>query len=90
MSVRIRLSRTGKKHVPFFRLVVIDSRKKRDGAHLANIGTFDGLKNKIVVFHEQLYNEWLLKGALPTDAVKKIYKQHKKTGAHETSTSHAQ
>lgn len=78
MSVKIRLSRIGKKHVPFYRLVAIDSRKKRDGAYLANIGTFDGIKSKVVVFHEEIYNEWISKGALPTDAAKKIYKLYKK------------
>lgn len=81
MSVKIRLSRIGKKHVPFYRLVAIDSRKKRDGAYLANIGTFDGIKSKIVVFHEEIYNEWISKGALPTDAAKKIYKLYKKQAA---------
>jgi len=78
MSVKIRLSRIGKKHVPFFKLVAIDSRKKRDGAYLANIGTYDGLNSKVVVFHEELYNEWISKGALPSDAAKKIFKLYKK------------
>jgi small subunit ribosomal protein S16 len=84
MSVKIRLSRIGKKHVPFYKLVVMDSRKKRDGAYLANIGTFDGLKGKIVVFHEELYQEWVGKGALPSDAAKKIYKLHKQQVKDQT------
>ena len=44
--VKIRLSRIGKKHVPFYRIVAVDSREKRDGACLENLGTFDGLNTK--------------------------------------------
>lgn len=87
MSVRIRLSRIGKKHVPFYRVIAIDSRKKRDGAYLANIGTFDGLKGSVVVFHEELYNEWVAKGALPTDSARKVFNLYKRTkGAAAVST----
>ena len=78
MAVRIRLSRIGKKHVPFFRVVAVDSRRKRDGAILANIGTYDGLNSKVILFHEDLYQEWIAKGALPTDSAKKIYRLFKK------------
>ncbi len=78
MAVRIRLSRIGKKHVPFFRVVAVDSRRKRDGAILANIGTYDCLNSKVILFHEDLYQEWIAKGALPTDSAKKIYRLFKK------------
>ncbi|HXW86257.1 MAG TPA: 30S ribosomal protein S16 [Candidatus Bathyarchaeia archaeon] len=80
MAVHIRLSRIGKKNAPFFRVVVVDSRKKRDGAELANIGTYDVIHSAIVRFDEPLYNEWLSKGARPTDSAKKIYKQYKRVG----------
>jgi small subunit ribosomal protein S16 len=80
MAVRIRLSRIGKKHVPFFRVVAIDSRKKRDGQVLANIGTYDVLNRRIVQFHEEIYNDWLSKGALPSDSARKIHRLYKKEG----------
>lgn len=78
MAVRIRLSRIGKKHVPIFRVVAVDSRKKRDGAILANIGTYDALNTSVVRFDEGLYQEWVAKGALPTDSALKIYRLFKK------------
>jgi small subunit ribosomal protein S16 len=81
MAVKIRLSRVGKKHVPFYRIVAINSQKKRDGACFATIGTYDALKSSIVCFNETLYNEWLSKGAQPTDSAKKVYKLYKKTQA---------
>jgi small subunit ribosomal protein S16 len=79
MAVKIRLSRAGKKGVPFHTVVVTDSRKKRDGAIIENIGTYDGLNGKIILFNEQSYLHWISKGAQPTDSAKKVYKLHKKT-----------
>ena len=76
--VKIRLSRVGKKHVPFYRIVAVDSREKRDGSCLENLGTFDGLNSKIIQFHEERINAWVSKGAVMTDTVKKIYKMYKK------------
>lgn len=77
MAVKIRLSRIGKKHVPFFRIIAIDSRKKRDGAYLENLGTFDVLNNKFVQFHEERLNDWVSKGAVVTDSVKKLQRAYK-------------
>ncbi len=73
MSVRIRLSRIGKKHVPFYRIVSVDKRKKRDGSFLEDLGTFDVLKGVVVRFDEPGYARRIEQGAIPSDAVKKIY-----------------
>lgn len=81
MAVKIRLSRIGKKHVPFYRVIAVDSRSKRDGQFLENIGTYDAVNGAIVVFNEQLYDKWISRGAIPTDSAKKIYKKYKKHGA---------
>jgi len=81
MAVKIRLSRAGKKHVPFHRVVVIDGRKKRDGEVLATIGTYDAIKGAIVQFNEGLYLDWLSKGAQPSDSAKKVFKQFKRAAA---------
>lgn len=78
MAVKIRLSRIGKKHSPFYRIVAIDSRKKRDSASLAIIGTYDPLKTSIIKFDEETYTAWIKKGAQPTDSAKKIYRLFKK------------
>ena len=81
MSVRIRLSRIGKKHAPFYRIIAVDSRKKRDGAFLADIGTYDSLKSTMVTFDEQTMNHWLSVGAQQSLTVKKIVQGFKKTQA---------
>lgn len=81
MAVKIRLSRIGKKHAPFYRVVAIDSQKKRDGKSLDIIGTYDALKGSIVRFDEALYSAWISKGAQPTDSAKKIFNLSKKSVA---------
>lgn len=78
MAVRIRLSRIGKIHSPVYRIVAIDSRKKRDGEALDILGTYNPLTGEIVQFHEERIKEWVAKGALITDAVKKIQKLRRK------------
>ena len=74
MSVKIRVSRIGKTHRPYWRVVVVDSRKKRDGEYLADLGTYDPLKHEVLQFDTQKLNEWVAKGAICSDAVKKIVK----------------
>lgn len=78
MSVKIRLSRAGKKHEPFHRVVVMDSRQKRDGEVINTIGTIDAIKGVVVRFDLGLYDAWVAKGAQVTDSAKKLYKQAKK------------
>lgn len=80
MAVKIRLARIGTKHKPFYRVIAIDGRQKRDGQFLDNIATYDALKGKIVRFEEELYNNWVAKGAQVTPSAYKIYRQFKKDG----------
>ena len=77
MAVRIRLSRIGKKNAPFSRIVALDSRKKRDGAFLEDLGTYDNLNSKLVHFHEERVNYWISCGAQPSDTVKRLHRMYK-------------
>lgn len=87
MAVKIRLSLVGKKHVPFFRIVVMDERQKRDGKYIENLGTYDQLKGQMVKFDEERLNYWISKGAIPTDSVKKLHKRYKKDAAVATKVA---
>jgi small subunit ribosomal protein S16 len=80
MSVKIRLSRIGKKKVPFYRIVAIDSRKKRDGKFLQDLGTYDALNSRLVRFDQEGINKWLAVGAQPTETAFKIIKLYKRDG----------
>lgn len=74
MAVKLRLSRVGKKHAPFYRIIAIDSRSPRDGVALEVLGTFDPLKGQFAQFDAERINYWLGCGAVETDAVKKLRK----------------
>ena len=74
MAVKIRLSRMGKKNRPYWRIVAIDSRKKRDGECLENLGTYDPLKHTIVQMHHDRIAEWISKGAQCSDSALRLIK----------------
>ncbi|MFA6065568.1 MAG: 30S ribosomal protein S16 [Candidatus Babeliaceae bacterium] len=74
MAVKIRFSRIGKKNAPFYRIVAIDSRRKRDGESLEILGTYNPLKGEIVQFHDDKIQAWVQQGAIMTDAVKRLQK----------------
>ena len=72
MSVKIRLTRVGTKKKPYYRIVVMDSRKQRDGAYLENLGVYHPLnsEDQQVEVKEERVREWLGKGARPSHTVK--------------------
>lgn len=76
MAVKIRLSRFGKKKSPMYRIVATDSKKKRDGEYLENIGTYNSIKHQLVEFKVERLTFWVSQGAIVTDAVKKIKKTY--------------
>ncbi len=78
MPVAIRLSRRGTKGKPFYRMVILDSRKKRDGAFLENIGTYNGLTGELVTFKPERFEAWVAQGAQPSATAKKLYRHYKK------------
>jgi small subunit ribosomal protein S16 len=75
MSVKIRMSRHGRRHRPFFRINVIDSRTPRDGKIIEKLGHYDPLEKnteKELVLDIERVKYWLDKGAIPSDAVSEI------------------
>ena len=73
MPVKIRLSRGGAKKRPFYRIVVADSRRSRDGKYIERIGTFNPMlpkdhKERLKIDVEKA-KEWLQKGAQPSDRI---------------------
>ncbi|MDE6732863.1 MAG: 30S ribosomal protein S16 [Oscillospiraceae bacterium] len=75
MAVKIRLRRMGAKKAPFYRVVVADSRFPRDGRFIEEIGYYDPTKEPAVInIDKDKANEWIKKGAQPTDTVKRLLK----------------
>ncbi|MFN3551099.1 MAG: 30S ribosomal protein S16, partial [Endomicrobiia bacterium] len=74
MAVKIRLQRVGKRNQPIFRIVVIEESKKIKGEPKEVIGIYSPIKENIDLDTEK-YENWLKKGAQPSDTVKSLYKR---------------
>jgi len=78
LATKIRLKRIGRRNKPFYRVVVMDSRKKRDGASIEELGWYNPIAGK----SEQDYSlkearvlYWLNEGAQITDIVHHLFKR---------------
>ena len=72
MPVKIRLTRMGKKKQPSYRVVVMDSRKPRDGKYIEQIGRYDPREDpSLIEINNSRAVEWLQQGAQPTEEAKK-------------------
>lgn len=69
--VKIRLSRKGRKKIPFYRIVVIDSKKARDGKFIERVGHYDPRSKELSLKRDRI-EYWISKGAHPTDTVAKL------------------
>ena len=77
MAVKIRLKRMGSKKNPFYRIVVADSRKPRDGRFIEEIGYYNPLTDpKILRVDADKANAWIKNGAKPTDTVERLFKEN--------------
>ncbi len=77
MAVKIRLTRMGSKKKPFYRIVALDSRTRRDGRPLEFLGYYNPMTEPVDV---KLNNEriayWLEQGAKPSDTVKSLLRKN--------------
>lgn len=85
MAVKIRLKRMGKIRTPFYRIVVADSRTKRDGRVIEEIGTYNP-KTEPSTIHvdSERAQYWLGVGAQPTESVAAILKLTGDIGGQST------
>ena len=73
MAVKIRLSRIGKKKLPYYRVVVSDIHNKRDGRQIEIIGTYTTITNPpIVKIKKDRVDYWLSHGAQLSDTVRHL------------------
>jgi len=73
--VKLRMARLGRPHRPFYRINAVDSRVKRDGAVIENLGWYNPMANTGEKTHElnaERLKYWLSVGAQPSDTVKNM------------------
>ena len=77
MAVKIRMTRMGRRHRPFFRINAVESRTPRDGRILEKLGHYDPLEkdaDKQYVLNKERIEFWLGQGAVASDTVAEIIK----------------
>ncbi|HET6348888.1 MAG TPA: 30S ribosomal protein S16 [Candidatus Krumholzibacteria bacterium] len=76
MSVKIRLKRMGTKKRPFYRIVATDSRNRRDGRFIEELGYYDPLTTppNIKLEEERIF-QWLKNGAIPSTNVESLMRR---------------
>ncbi len=75
MAVKIRLKRMGKIRAPFYRVVVMDSRTKRDGRAIEEIGKYHPTEEpSLIDISSERAQYWLAQGAQPTEAALNLLK----------------
>ena len=80
--VKIRLSRRGAKKAPFYNIIVIDSRRKRDGRAIERVGFFNpnSAEHEIKLrIDTARVAYWLQNGGQLSERVKQLLKQYKRT-----------
>ena len=76
MAVKLRLKRIGRRKRPFYRIVAIDSRTRRDGSEIERLGWYDPLRTDVAIkLHEERIIYWLNEGAQPSETVNNILKE---------------
>ena len=71
--VKIRLTRMGAKHKPFYRIVVADSRARRDGPFIEIVGYYNPMKEPSEIKMDiEKVKLWLQRGAQPSNSVKRL------------------
>jgi small subunit ribosomal protein S16 len=74
----IRLARIGKKKHPFYRVVVTEKTRPRNGRFVEIVGTYDPLKTPAdIKLNNERVQYWIGKGAQPSDTVRSFLRNHK-------------
>ncbi len=75
MALKIRALRKGRKKLPYYRIVVIDEKKSRDGKYIENVGVYDPISKKDQFSYnlkKDLIVKWINRGAQLSEIVKKL------------------
>ncbi len=96
--VKMRLARRGRKKLALYDIVVANSRSPRDGRFIEKLGTYNPNSNPATIeFDENKAFDWLMKGAQPTDTMRRIlsykgvmFRKHLQIGVNKGAISQEQ
>jgi small subunit ribosomal protein S16 len=72
--VKIRLKRIGSKKAPHYRIVAVDSRNRRDGMPIEELGYYNP-RSKDLKVNKEAVEKWIKTGAQPSDTVASLLKR---------------
>ena len=79
MAVAIRLNRQGSKDRPYYKIVVVDSRARRDGRYIEQVGSYDPMKEGVnYTIDLEKVDKWLSNGAKPSETVNSMIRKARK------------
>ena len=79
MAVAIRLNRQGSKDRPYYKIVVVDSRARRDGRYIEQVGSYDPMKEGVnYTINLEKVDKWLANGAQPSETVNSMFRKARK------------
>jgi small subunit ribosomal protein S16 len=82
MAVSIRLNRKGTKDRPYYKIVAVDSRKRRDGRFIEQLGTYDPLlEGTNFTIDLAIADKWLAVGAKPSETVNSMIRKARTAAA---------
>ena len=82
MAVAIRLNRQGSKDRPYYKIVVVDSRARRDGRYIEQVGSYDPMKEGVnYTINLEKVDKWLANGAQPSETVNSMIRKARKAQA---------
>jgi small subunit ribosomal protein S16 len=90
--VRIRMTRSGRKNRPFYRIQVIDGRVRRDGAAIEQIGWYNPVARDVAKqlnLNEERAKYWIGVGAQPSDTLRDIFAKRNLIGTKEWEADRA-
>ena len=72
--VKIRLKRLGAKKAPYYRIVAVDSRNRRDGKPIEELGYYNPISNDFKL-NKEAVDKWMKNGAQPSDTVASLLRK---------------
>ena len=79
MAVALRLNRQGSKDRPYYKIVVVDSRARRDGRYIEQVGSYDPMKEGVnYTINLEKVDKWLANGAQPSETVNSMIRNARK------------
>ncbi len=77
MAVKIRMKRLGAKKAPFYRIVVADSRRARNGRFIEEIGFYNPISEpRMFRVDADKVKNWIANGAQPSDTIKRLFREY--------------